>query len=84
MTCLRCFMGCTPCRPSHTRWAQSGARFTLRGGGYGAGMTTTPSEPSPDPEVVPSGDPSGVPTPDPMPGEDPGTTPEVQPASDPF
>lgn len=38
-------------------------------------MTTTPIEPSPDPEVVPSGDPDGIPTPEPMPGEDPGGLP---------
>lgn len=42
-------------------------------------MTTTPIEPNPDPEIVPSGDPGGVPTP-PAPGEDPGTTPDVEPS----
>ncbi|MCW2844172.1 MAG: hypothetical protein JWN22_2088 [Nocardioides sp.] len=53
--------------------------------GYGAVMTTTPNEPSPDPEVVPSGDPAVIPTPGP--GEDPGTTPDrpdAEPAPDPF
>jgi len=47
-----------------------------RAQGYGAGMTTTPDEPLPEPEVVPSGDP--VPTPPTQPGEDPGTTPEPE------
>jgi hypothetical protein len=37
------------------------------------GMTTTPQEPQPDPDVVPSGDPAPIPTPDPppQPGEEP-------------
>lgn len=41
-------------------------------------MTTTPMEPQPDPEVVPSGDPGITPDPGapmpgaPQPGEDPG------------
>ncbi|GAB2860431.1 hypothetical protein GCM10027026_07780 [Myroides odoratimimus subsp. xuanwuensis] len=43
--------------------------------GYRRPMTTTPIEPSPDPEVVPSGDPGGIPTPDPMPGTMPGEDP---------
>ncbi|WP_204163733.1 hypothetical protein [Nocardioides solisilvae] len=47
-------------------------------------MTTTPLEPQPDPEVVPSGDPAITPDPGaPMPGEDPGTIPdppETEPA----
>ncbi|MDH2415938.1 hypothetical protein [Nocardioides sp. CER19] len=34
-------------------------------------MTTTPSEPSPDPTVVPSGDPGPESTPDPEPEHDP-------------
>ena len=46
-------------------------------------MTTTPSEPNPDPEVVPSGGlPSPISTPQPEPGEDPGvppTEPEIEP-----
>ena len=39
-------------------------------------MTTTPQEPAPDPEVVPSGDPQPVLSPEetePEPDEDPGT-----------
>ncbi|WP_346384982.1 hypothetical protein [Nocardioides sp.] len=48
-------------------------------------MTTTPSEPSPDPEVVPSGDPDPISTPDPEPGADPTPTrPDVEPAPDSF
>jgi hypothetical protein len=45
--------------------------------GYDAPMTTTPFEPQPDPEVVPSGDPAAPPTqPNPVaPGESPGDTP---------
>jgi hypothetical protein len=44
-------------------------------------MTTTPQEPSPDPDVVPSGDPDPISTPPPQPGEDPGVAPapEVDP-----
>ena len=38
--------------------------------GYRTSMTTTPNEPLPDPEVVPSGDP--IPT---DPGNDPGVDP---------
>ena len=52
--------------------------------GYGPVMTTVPTEPTPDPDVVPSGDPDAIPTPEPMPGEDPGATPDVEPAPDPF
>ena len=37
-------------------------------------MTTTPQEPMPDPDVVPSGDPEPIPTPD----------PDVNPPSDPL
>lgn len=50
-------------------------------GGYGQGMTTTPQEPSPAPDVVPSGDPDPISTPSPEPGEDPGVAPapEVDP-----
>lgn len=62
------------------------ARCVARPLGYRARMTTTPSEPSPDPEVVPSGDPSPISTPEPEPGEDPGvppTEPEIQPPADP-
>ena len=40
--------------------------------GYEPDMTTTPNEPSPDPDIVPSGDPGGIPTPEPMPGGGPG------------
>jgi len=49
--------------------------------GYPQDMTTTPSEPSPEPTVVPSGDPGPESTPEPEPGEDPGvpTTPDVDP-----
>ena len=36
------------------------------------GMTTTPQEPAPDPEVVPSGDPSPIETPDPPATPQPG------------
>jgi len=48
-------------------------------------MTTTPQEPQPDPEVVPSGDPSIIPTPDPSvhPDGDP-ASPDTQPLPDPF
>jgi hypothetical protein len=54
------------------------------------GMTTTPMEPEPDPEVVPSGDPSPIET-DPVPehsqpGEDPGVAPDqpdIEPPTDP-
>ena len=44
-------------------------------------MTTTPDEPSPTPDVVPSGDPGPISTPDPAPGGDPGVAPapEVDP-----
>ena len=54
----------------------SGGR--VRGtGGYRARMTTTPQEPLPEPEVVPSGDP--VPTePEPTPPGEP-DAPEVTP-----
>jgi len=49
-------------------------------------MTTTPQEPEPNPEVVPSGDPSPIPTEplpeQPAPGEDP-DQPEIEPPSDP-
>jgi hypothetical protein len=53
-------------------------------------MTTTPQEPLPDPEVVPSADPDPIPT-DPLPergqpGEDPGVPPdqpEIEPPEDP-
>jgi len=45
--------------------------------GYRIAMTTTPQEPAPDPEVVPSGDPNPIPTEplpeQPTPGEDPDT-----------
>ena len=37
-------------------------------------MTTTPQEPEPDPDVVPSGDPDPIPTPD----------PDVNPPQDPL
>ena len=49
--------------------------------GYRQDMTTTPGEPSPTPEVVPSGDPDPISTPSPEPGEDPGVAPapEVDP-----
>jgi len=56
--------------------------------GYRAAMTTTPQEPAPDPEVVPSGDPNPIPT-EPLPeqpGEDPGALPdepEIEPPADP-
>ena len=54
-------------------------------------MTTTPAEPEPTPEVVPSGDPAPIQT-DPLPertqpGEDPGVPPdqpEIVPSSDPL
>ena len=39
-------------------------------------MTTTPMEPGPDPEIVPSGDPATDPV---APGEDPGIIPETEP-----
>lgn len=49
------------------------------GSGYRPTVTTTPDEPQPDPEVVPSGDP--IPT-DPIPTDtspdDPGTDPTPQ------
>ena len=53
-------------------------------------MTTTPQEPLPDPDVVPSGDPDPIPT-EPLPeqtspGEDPGVAPgdpEIEPPQDP-
>lgn len=45
-------------------------------------MTTTPQEPAPDPEVVPSGDPDPISNPEPAaPGEDPGAVPEPTPDS---
>jgi hypothetical protein len=46
--------------------------------GYRLTMTTTPEDPQPDTEVVPSSDPDPIPTPDPPagPGEDPGVAPE--------
>jgi hypothetical protein len=49
---------------------------TPRGGnpprpGYWSGMTTTPEEPAPEPEVVPSGDPAPIETDDPEPQTDP-------------
>jgi len=50
--------------------------------GYHCDMTTTPQEPLPDPEVVPSGDPSPIPTPDPSPGPD--EEPEMSPPQDPL
>jgi len=38
-------------------------------------MTTTPQEPLPEPEIVPSGDPRPIETPDPpAPQEDPATS----------
>jgi hypothetical protein len=45
--------------------------------GYRAIMTTTPQEPLPEPEIVPSGDPAPV-----DPGEDPGVdpSPDTEPA----
>ena len=43
--------------------------------GYACCMTTTPNEPSPDPDVVPSGDPDPISTPAPEPGEEPGVAP---------
>lgn len=44
-------------------------------------MTTTPNEPTPEPEVVPSGDPAPI---DPeVPGADPSPEqPEIQPSPD--
>jgi hypothetical protein len=45
-------------------------------------MTTTPQEPLPEPEVVPSGDPSPIQTPEPSPGPD--EEPEVNPPHDPL
>jgi hypothetical protein len=38
-------------------------------------MTTTPQEPAPDPDVVPSGDPNT----NPVPVEDPDANPETDP-----
>ena len=38
--------------------------------GYRAAMTTTPEEPMPEPEVVPSGDPAPIETDDPEPQPD--------------
>jgi hypothetical protein len=47
-------------------------------------MTTTPSEPSPDPEVVPSGNPEPIHTePEIDPESDP-DRPDAAPAPDPF
>ncbi len=43
--------------------------------GYGDPMTTTPQEPTPDPDIVPSGDPAPIETPEP--GEDPRPDPEL-------
>lgn len=43
--------------------------------GYVADMTTTPNEPSPDPDVVPSGDPPPFEAPDPT--EDPQPDPSM-------
>jgi len=48
-------------------------------------MTTTPAEPDPDPEVVPSGDPSNPPEPEIAPEQpptDPGEDPGVDPPPD--
>ena len=49
--------------------------------GYRSGMTTTPQEPEPDTEVVPSGDPGPIETPDPA--GTPEERPEIEPPSDP-
>lgn len=38
--------------------------------GYRVLMTTTPQEPMPEPEVVPSGDPAPIETPEPEPQPD--------------
>ena len=38
--------------------------------GYRTAMTTTPEEPMPEPEVVPSGDPTPIETDDPEPQPD--------------
>ena len=46
----------------------------LRAGGYRLDMTSTPQEPEPQPEVVPSGDPAPIETPD----------PDVNPPQDPL
>lgn len=46
-------------------------------------MTTTPQEPAPEPEVVPSGDPDPISTPQPEPGVGPGSTPEPTPDAQP-
>ncbi len=46
-------------------------------------MTSTPEEPQPDPEVVPSGDPAEPIDPD-RPGQDPGADPDVEPESKPL
>ena len=45
--------------------------------GYGTHMTTTPEEPMPEPEVVPSGDPPPI-----DPSEDPNLDPQTKPAPD--
>lgn len=50
-------------------------------GGYRRRMTTTPEEPLPDPEVVPSGDPD-INDPDIDPGQDPNLDPQTKPAPD--
>ena len=51
----------------------------MRSTGYEAVMTTTPHEPGPDPQVVPSGDPEPIPT-RPQPVIDPHEDPQTQPA----
>ena len=52
--------------------------------GYLSVMTTTPQEPQPDPEVVPSGDPSIIPTTDPSEQPEDPAAPDTQPLPDPF
>jgi len=42
--------------------------------GYHLDMTTTPQEPMPDPDVIPSGDPPPIETP--RPGDEPNPEPE--------
>jgi hypothetical protein len=47
-------------------------------------MTTTPSDPLPDPDVVPSGDPDPIPT-EPLPEQTPpGEEPDISPPHDPL
>jgi hypothetical protein len=62
-----------------------GSRHANAGFGHSTVMTTTPQEPQPDPEVVPSGDPAIIPTTEPleMP-ENPPAEPEIKPLPDPF